>query len=344
MSPFIGDPNFDHERKEGTAVLLTNLGTPEALTVGAVRRYLAQFLADSRVIELPKWLWLPILYGAILPFRPRRSLRAYRAVWTSRGSPLLTFSSDTTEGVQKGLRARGIDVPVRLAMRYGRPSISEVLSEFRGQGLAHLVVLPLYPQYSGTTTGSTFDAVTRELSRWRRVPGLTFIDSYHRDEGYIEALACSIEEAWRQAPRGERLLFSFHGIPQRYFEAGDPYYCHCQVTARMVSERLELAPTDYAVSFQSRVNRQPWLQPYTDEILVEWAANGVRRVDVVCPGFAADCLETLEEIAIGERARFEGAGGERLRYLPALNAAPAHTEALSTMVERALEAMPHKPI
>ncbi len=332
MSDFVGDADFSHSLPEGSAVLLTNLGTPDAPTTLAVRRYLAEFLSDPRVVEVPRWLWLPLLHGVILRTRPRRSAKAYQRVWPQTGSPLLHHSKRQAGALEARLRAAGHGVPVRLGMRYGNPSIADALAEFRGQGLARLIVLPLYPQYSATTTGSTFDALSRELRRWRRVPQLAFSDSYHDHPGYIAALAKSVRERWTRTPRAERILFSFHGVPQRYLHAGDPYFCHCHVTARLLAEALDLAPGRYGVAFQSRVGREPWVKPYTDEVLVEWARAGVRSVDVLCPGFSADCLETLEEIDIGERARFLATGGERFRYIPALNDDAAHIEALSTIV------------
>lgn len=336
MARFIGDAQFDHSRDEGSAIVLTNLGTPDAPTTQAVRRYLAEFLSDPRVVEVPRLIWMCILHGVILRIRPARSARAYKTVWGPEGSPLLAIGKRQASAVAAELERRGCDIPVRLAMRYGNPSLSDVLSEFRGQGLRNLVVLPLYPQYSGATTGSTFDALTKELVRWRRVPSMTFIDSYHASAAYIEALAASIERAWALKPPGDRLLMSFHGLPRRFLDAGDPYHCQCHATARLIAERLGLADERWAVAFQSRVGREPWLKPYTDEMLVEWAGQGVATVDVVCPGFSADCLETLEEIAIGEKERFVQAGGKSLRYIEALNDDPAHIAMIADLVESRL--------
>jgi protoporphyrin/coproporphyrin ferrochelatase len=339
MIRFIGDADFDHTRPESTAVVITNLGTPDAPTASAVRRYLAQFLSDSRVIEAPRWLWWLVLHGVILRTRPRRSARAYASVWGVDGSPLLSIGKRQARALEDTLAANGTPVPVRIAMRYGNPSLAEVLEEFRGQGLRQLLVLPLYPQYSASTTGSTFDALSAELSRWRRIPSLQFIDAYHVDPGYIQALAKSVRDAWAAEPKGERLLMSFHGLPEEYLHRGDPYFCQCHATARGVANALELEDEEWAIAFQSRVGPKQWLRPYTDETLVEWAKQGVRSVDVVCPGFSADCLETLEEIDIGERARFLDAGGERFRYVEALNDQPAHIDALAEIVTRALAGM-----
>ncbi|HET9485299.1 MAG TPA: ferrochelatase [Xanthomonadales bacterium] len=328
-------PDFPHERTDLTGVLVVNLGTPEAPTPGAVRRYLAEFLADPRVIEAPRALWWLILHGVILRIRPARSARKYAMVWTPDGSPLLVLTRELTARLARALDPDGErPLEVAYAMRYGEPSIPRVLRAMRARGLRRLLVLPLYPQYSGTTTGSVFDAIADELSRWRFVPELRFVQGYHDDEAWVAALAASVRAHWASTPRGERLLFSFHGIPQRYFDAGDPYFCACQASARKVAERLGLAASEWLVSFQSRVGREPWLRPYTDETLVRLAREGVRSVDVACPGFAVDCLETLEEIAIENRDAFLAAGGERYAYVPALNAGDDHVAALAALVAR----------
>ena len=345
MVDFSANTPHDHATGERIGILVTNLGTPDAPTTAAVRRYLAEFLADPRVIELPRWLWRLILHGVVLRIRPRRSARAYAMVWMSAGSPLLVNS----RAIADALEARWADaletrraeqqpgrVAVALGMRYGAPSIPEALHELREAGAVRIVVLPLYPQYSGATGGSTFDAVVRTLSGWRRVPALRFIDHYHDDPGYIDALAASIEAAWSEGGRPDRLLFSFHGLPRRYLHAGDPYHCECHKTARLVARKLGLDPGTWIVAFQSRVGREEWLRPYTDETLVEWGREGLGRADVVCPGFSADCLETLEEIGIRGRESFVAAGGGQLRYIPALNAGEAHVTALAALVERTI--------
>ena len=337
MAHFSANIPHDHSANESIGVLVTNLGTPDAPTAGAVRRYLAEFLADPRVIEIPRWVWRLILHGVVLRIRPRRSAHAYASIWTPEGSPLLVNS----QAIAAALGARWArSVPdrmtVALGMRYGSPSISEALLALRDAGAARVVVLPLYPQYSGATGGSTFDAVARTMSGWRRVPALRFVDHYHDDPGYVGALAASIEAAWSEGGRPDRLLFSFHGLPRRYLDAGDPYHCECRKTARLVAEALGLGPERWLVAFQSRVGREEWLRPYTDETLVEWGCERLGSVDVVCPGFPADCLETLEEIAIRGRESFVAAGGGQLRYIPALNAAPGHVEALAALVERAM--------
>lgn len=332
MPRYIGDPAFDHAKSEGTLILLANLGTPDAPTTSAVRRYLAEFLSDPRVIELPPPLRWLLLHGVILRFRPARSAKAYKKVWTDAGSPLLSIGLAQAQALQDALRSDGFDVPVRLAMRYGRPSVSEVLSEFRGQGLQRVMVLPLYPQYSGSTTGSVFDAVADELKRWRRVPELRFVNEYHDHGGYIAALARQLAHVDLDDPQ-TRILMSFHGLPKRYLHAGDPYFCHCQMTARLVREAVGASEAQALVTFQSRVGREPWLTPYTDKVLEKLASEGVKRLFVTCPGFSADCLETLEEIAIEGKAQFLNGGGEHFEYLGALNTDDAHIAALKDIVQ-----------
>lgn len=337
MASFSAITPHNHAAGDRIGVLVTNLGTPGAPTTAAVRRYLAEFLADPRVIELPRWVWRVILHGVVLRLRPRRSARAYASIWTPEGSPLLVNSRAVASALEAVWAQRRPDrVAVALGMRYGAPSIPAALHALREAGAVRIVVLPLYPQYSGTTGGSTFDAVARALSGWRRVPALRFIDHYHDDRGYIDALAASLEAAWSEEGRPDRLLFSFHGLPRRYLDAGDPYHCECHKTARLVARKLGLDPESWLVAFQSRVGREEWLRPYTDEALVEWGRERLERVDVVCPGFPADCLETLEEIGIRGREAFVAAGGGRLRYIPALNAGEAHVEALAALVERAM--------
>lgn len=332
--PYLGQPDYRHGSREYTAVLLVNLGTPDAPTPAAVRRYLAEFLADQRVIELPKLLWMPILHGVILPLRSRRSAKAYRSVWTERGSPLLSYTKGLATGLHTALVADGRPVGVHMAMRYGNPSIASVLRDLKERGLRRLLVLPLYPQFSATTTASVFDAVTDELKRWRWQPELRFITDYHREPAWLDAIADSVRQHWQAHGQGDRLLFSFHGIPKRYVTAGDPYHCLCQFTAREVAERLQLPREAWQLSFQSRVGKEEWLKPYTDAVVRGLPAQGVRTLDVVCPGFAVDCLETIEEIAIENAEIFRHAGGSALRYVPALNDGEAHVQALLPVLRR----------
>lgn len=332
MAHYLGDSSFQHGSPNRLGVLLVNLGTPDGPDSGSVRRFLAEFLWDPRVVEAPRWIWWLALHGVILRIRPSKSSHAYRQIWTPEGSPLLVHSTALTKRIAAALEPRW-NAAVALGMSYGSPSILAALEELRRQGARRIVVLPLYPQYSATTTASVFDRVTRELQRWRWVPELRFIGSYHDDAGYIDALAASIEQHWRSTER-KHLLFSFHGIPKRYVESGDPYYCHSVKTARLVAERLQLGQQDWSISFQSQVGREEWLRPYTDERLLELARSGPKRITVVCPGFATDCLETLEEIALRNRQLFVDAGGEAYDYVPALNADESHVSALTAVIER----------
>ncbi len=334
---FQGSPTFQHDSPALTGVLLTNLGTPAAPKPAALRRYLGEFLWDPRVVEVPRPLWWLILHGIILRLRPRRSAEAYAKIWTPEGSPLLAISRQQAEAVESYLhRELGDGIRVALGMRYGRPSIAEALETLREAGVRQLLVLPLYPQYSSATTGATWDALSRVLQGWRWLPDVRFISHYPDYPPYIEALANHIQRYWAQQGRPEKLLFSFHGIPRRTFLAGDPYYCECHKTARLVADRLELNPDDWQVVFQSRFGREEWLKPYTDHSLEALGQQGTRRVDVVCPGFAADCLETLEEIAMQNREIFLGAGGESFHYIPALNAEAEHISALGQLLTRHL--------
>jgi len=315
-------------------VLLVNLGTPTAPTARAVRPYLAEFLGDPRVIEYPRWLWWLILHGVILRTRPARSAHAYAKVWTEQGSPLRCGSEALAAGLQNALTRRRPSGPIRvaLAMRYGEPSVSHAIEQLQCDGVRRLLVLPLYPQYSGTSTGSVIDAVADSCKTLRWPPELRIINDYHDDPGHIEALARSIERWWRAHGRGDKLLLSFHGIPERYLLAGDPYFCQCHATARLLRERLGLSEDQLIISFQSRVGRERWLQPYTDATVRRLAAEGVRKLDVACPGFAVDCLETLEEIAMQNGGFFTAAGGETLRYIPALNDSAEQVDSLAALV------------
>jgi ferrochelatase len=332
-SRYQGPQDFDHARALKVGVLLANLGTPAAPDPASVRRYLAEFLWDPRVVEVPRVLWWTILHGIILRVRPARSARAYASVWTPEGSPLMVNARAQGEALQRALDEREPGLfRVVLAMRYGKPDIASALDELLAQGVGRLLILPAYPQYSGTTTGSVFDAVSGVLRARRWVPDLAFRSSYHDDPGYVAAVAASIRDHWKDHGEPDRLLFSFHGIPRRYFRSGDPYHCHCQKTARLVSEAIGIDGDRWRVSFQSRVGREEWLRPYTDETLEQWGRDGIGSVHVVCPGFSADCLETLEEIAVENRDRFLQAGGGAFHYIPALNTRPDHVSALRDLV------------
>lgn len=341
MPPFDSSPEYEHGLPESLGVLLVNLGTPDEPTTEAVRRYLREFLSDRRVVEIPRLLWLAILHGYLLRTRPAASAEAYKKVWTEQGSPLLLHSIDIAEAVQEKLSARlSGAVNVELAMSYGNPSIDSAIRKMFEQCVRRIIVLPLYPQYSGTTTGSVFDAVTSELSKRRWVPELRFINHYHDAAGYISALVTSIRDFWDMHGRGDRLLMSFHGVPKQTLINGDPYHCQCQKTARLVATELELDDEYWQVSFQSRLGRAEWLQPYTDETLKKWGREKVGNIDVICPGFAADCLETLEEIAMTDAASFSAAGGGELRYIPALNARDDHIAFLSRTIEKNVAGWP----
>lgn len=319
------------------AVLLVNLGTPAAPTPAAVRQYLGEFLMDPRVVEIPRPVWWLILHGIILRVRPRKSAHAYASIWTPEGSPLLVYSRRLTDAVRRELSGRlGREVVVELAMRYGQPSIAGQLEALRAQGFERFLVLPLYPQCAASTTATAFDAVADTFKRWRAVPELRFVRDYHDHPGYIAAVADSIERHWREQGRSGFLLFSFHGLPERSRELGDPYYQHCQTTTRLIVERLGLQEGAWQLVFQSRFGPAKWLQPYCVEVLKELPSRGVKAVDVVCPGFAVDCLETLEEIAIANKEVFMAAGGESYRMIPALNDGPEHAKLLADIVVDAL--------
>jgi ferrochelatase len=322
-------------------ILLTNLGTPAASTPPAVRRYLAEFLADPRVIDKPRWLWLPILYGIILNVRPRRSAHSYQQIWTPQGSPLLVNSLRQTQALQAAVKQQyRAPIQIVLGMRYGQPSLCSALEELQRAGLRRLLVLPLYPQYSATTTASTFDAVAQVLRGWRWLPELRTINSYHDDARYIAALVASVRRHWEQHGRGGKLVMSFHGLPERYLRQGDPYHCFCHKTARLLAENLQLAETEWCLTFQSRVGFERWLQPYTDKTLVQLAKRGVQRIDLICPGFSADCLETLEENAIRNRDIYLKAGGKEFHCIPCLNDHAAHIQMMLGLIEQHTQGWP----
>jgi len=319
-------------------ILLTNLGTPDAPTAPALRRYLREFLSDPRVVETPRLLWWPLLNGIILRTRPRRSARAYAKIWSEAGSPLLVHSKRQAQALQQRLddEAPG-RVHVALGMRYGNPSLSRALTQLETAGVRRLLVLPLYPQYSGTTTGSTFEAMGRLLSQRRNWPEVRLVRDYHDDDGYLDALAESLRRHWQEHGMGDKLILSFHGIPRSYGERGDPYREECERTAALLAERLDLRADQWLVTFQSRFGPQAWLKPYTDKTLAALPRDGVKKIDLICPGFAADCLETLEENAMGNRDTFLAAGGEQFRYVPCLNDEPAHIDALARLAFRHLQ-------
>lgn len=319
-------------------VLLVNLGTPDQPTPGAVRRYLREFLSDARVIDTPRLLWWFILNVIILQVRPAKVAKLYRAIWTEQGSPLLAIGRRQVKALCSELEKRlAKKIPVQLAMTYGNPSVSSALAALRAAGCDRVLVLPLYPQYSGTTTAAVFDVVAKALRTESDLPELRFIKEFHLCDDYIAALAQSVEEHWQDNGRAERLLMSFHGVPERYLERGDPYADQCRATARALAEKLELQDDQWLCSFQSRFGPAEWVKPYTDIVLQEWGASEVASVDVICPAFAADCLETLEEIKIQNRDFFLQAGGKEYRYIPALNDRTKFIECLAGLVERHTE-------
>lgn len=320
--------------KVKTGVVLTNLGTPDAPNAKALRVYLAEFLSDPRVVEIPRLVWLIILHGIILRVRPAKSAKLYESIWTKEGSPLLALSKKQQAKVSEALKKDyGNDVQVELAMRYGNPGIVDALQRLREKGVQKLIVLPLYPQYSGPTTGSTFDAVTKELQSWRWVPSLHFIGSYHDNDNYITALANSIQEYITQFGKPEKLVLSYHGMPKLFFTSGDPYYCFCQKTTRLVAQKLGLSDNDFVTSFQSRFGKAEWLKPYTDSCLEEFAQQGIKHVAIVSPAFSVDCLETLEELKVESKQVFLEAGGETFHYIDALNDRDDHILAIVNLVK-----------
>jgi len=341
---FDAEPEYTHGTLARTAVLLVNLGTPTAPEAGAVRRYLRQFLSDPRVVEIPRVVWLPILYGVILTVRPRKSAAKYAAIWTDKGSPLAWHSEQQTLLLRGYLGERGLDVDVRLAMRYGEPSIARVLAELRAANTERVLVLPMYPQYSATTTATVFDAVYAELTRSRNPPELRTVKHFHDHAGYIEALKQSVLAHWKKhgsmRDAGGKLLMSFHGVPRRTLDLGDPYHCECRKTGRLLAEALGLGKDEYVVTFQSRFGKAEWLQPYTAPTLQALGRQGLARVDVICPGFVADCLETLEEINIEGRQEFLTGGGKTFHYIDCLNESPAFIHALADLAASHLQGWP----
>ncbi len=339
MPKFQSAPAYEHGQAGARGVLVVNLGTPDEPTASAVRRYLGEFLWDPRVVEMPRPLWWLILHGVILRIRPGRSARAYRKIWTESGSPLLLNSAEIVRRIGERLsvdssRAPAAKTAVALGMSYGRPSIAAALDELHAAGARRIVVLPLYPQYSGTTTASVFDAVTSALGKRRWVPELRFINHYHDAPGYIAAVAQSIRDYWNAHGRGDKLMLSFHGVPRQTLLDGDPYHCHAQKTGRLIAESLSLGNDDWILSFQSRVGRAEWLRPYTDETIAALGRQKLERLDVVCPGFAVDCLETLEEIALQNGELFAASGGGTLHYIPCLNDREDHVDFLYRLIEQ----------
>ncbi len=329
---YLTEPPYRHGTIPKTGVVLINLGTPDAATPTAVRSYLKEFLSDPRVVEIPRLVWWLILNGIILNFRPKQSARKYARVWTADGSPLRVHTELQAKLLRELLgKQLGSPLEVRWAMRYGKPSIADALADLKVANCTRILILPLYPQYAASTTGATYDAVARYLMRVRNVPALRLVRDFHDHPGYITALAAAVREYWATYGRPEKLVMSFHGLPQYTLERGDPYHCECHVTARLLAVALELKDDQWQLTFQSRFGRTQWLQPYTSVTLSQLAKQGMRRVDVVCPGFTSDCLETLEEIGIEAKEEFLTAGGRELHLIPCLNERPDWIQALAEL-------------
>ena len=345
---FAPEPPFTHgqpaKAASATAVLYCNLGTPDAPTAAALRPYLAQFLSDHRVIEIPKAVWWFILHGIILRVRPGKSAAKYASIWTAEGSPLKVWTAAQAAALGAALGERGHHVSVRYAMRYGNPSIASQLDALKAEGATRILVLPAYPQYSGTSTASVFDAVYSWATSVRRIPELRFVNNYHDHPGYIAALAARVRAHWAANGRADKLLMSFHGVPERTLHLGDPYHCECHKTARLLAEQLGLTKEQYVVTFQSRFGKAKWLEPYTEPTLVALAQAGTTSVDVMCPGFTGDCLETLEEISMEAREAFMHAGGKSFSYIACLNNSPDWLEALGDIAEQHLSGWPTQTV
>ena len=338
--PFSEEPPFFHGQTPRTAVLFCNLGTPDAPTPAAVRRYLAEFLSDQRVVEIPRLLWLFILHGIILRFRPAKSAAKYASIWTPEGSPLKLWTEKQAALLQTALQAQGEQVLVRWAMRYGSGSVASQLDALKAEGVTRVLVLPAYPQYSATTTASVFDAVYQWAARTRSIVELRFVNHYHDQAQYIAALQARVQAHWAEHGRPDVLVMSFHGVPARTLALGDPYHCECFKTARLLAEALGLDKTQYNVTFQSRLGRAKWLEPYTEPTLIAMAQSGTKRVDVVCPGFTSDCLETLEEINMEARHAFLGAGGSDFHYIECLNDSAPGIQALAAVARQHMGGWP----
>jgi len=334
---FLPEPRFAAVRPSRVGVLLVNLGTPDEPTAPALRRYLGQFLSDPRVVELPKLLWAPILHGIILRIRPAKSAAKYASIWTEQGSPLRAWTERQTTLLEGFLGERGHQLLVRHAMRYGQPSIASQLSDMKAQGVDKVLVVPLYPQYCGATTASVMDDVHAWMNQTRFIPEVRHINDFHLDEGYIEALASQVRAHWMTNGHPDKVLMSFHGMPARTAQLGDPYQNQCHATADMLALRLGLKKDGYVVTFQSRFGKAKWLEPYTEPTLRQLGKQGVGRVDVLCPGFVSDCIETLEEIAMEGKEAFLSSGGQSFNYIACLNDRLEWIRALTGIVENHLQ-------
>lgn len=339
MARLIAEPEYRHGQARRSCVLLVNLGTPDAPDTASLRRYLKQFLSDDRVVEIPQLLWSMILNGIILRTRPAKSAAKYASVWTAEGSPLRVHTEKQAKLLAGWLVTRNAGhIDVHTAMRYGQPSLTDTLERLKREGYTRILVLPLYPQYASSTTGSVVDEIARALLRWRNLPELRFLRSYCDDAGYIGALAASVREHWSRHGRTGKLVLSFHGVPRFHLDKGDPYHCECHKTGRLLAHALGLGSDDYLITFQSRFGRARWLEPYTQATLEKLARQGLDTVSVLCPGFPSDCLETLEEIGIENRDAFLAAGGRQFHYIPCLN---ERTDWIAALGERTLTELGH---
>ena len=337
MAKFIGNPEFKHGTKLKIGVLLSNLGTPDKPQRKELRVYLKEFLSDPRVIETPKLIWQTILNGIILNTRPQKSAKNYQKVWTDEGSPLLVILNKQKKLTEDLLKKENLEIEFAIGMRYGNPSIEKGLDELRQKHCNKIIVLPMYPHYCAATTGSTFDAVTNTMQKWRWVPSLRFISTYHDHPHYIKALANSIQQHWDKHGKPDKILFSYHGIPKKYFTKGDPYHCLCSKTTRLVREEMSLSEEFAMTTFQSRFGPEEWLQPYTDKTVEKLAKENTEHLQIIAPGFSSDCLETIEELDGENREIFEEHGGKKFSYIPCLNEQTNHINLIAHLIKNELQ-------
>lgn len=319
------------QKNKKYGVLLANLGTPEAPTAPAVKRFLGEFLHDRRVVDMSRWLWCPILHGIILPIRSPKVAKLYQSIWMDEGSPLMVYSKRQQAGL-----AQLLNQPVELGMTYGEPSLQQGIERLQQQGVESIIVLPLYPQYSGTTTAAVFDGLAKAMKRVALVPELHFVRDYHNHPLYIQALAEKVRHSWQQNGQGDLLVCSYHGIPQRYAENGDVYPQHCAETTRLLAAELGLSDAQVMMTYQSQFGKEEWLQPYTDKTMAALPAKGIKKLDILCPAFSVDCLETLEEISEQNQEIFLHAGGEAFHYIECLNDSASHIQMMAALVEEML--------
>ena len=337
-----GEKNYKHGKKDKIGILITNLGTPDKPNKKALKRYLKEFLSDPRVIEIPKFIWQTILRLLILNLRPQKSAKLYKTIWKKKNGPLLVMLEKQRRGIKKVLQNKLKNIKIEIGMRYGNPSIKLGLENLRSKRCRKILVLPLYPQYCAATTGSTFDKVTEILRKWRWIPEIRFVNNYFEESMYIECLVKSIKESWKKSGKTQKLIFSYHGVPKKYLLKGDPYYCFCQKTTRLVAERMKLKKKDYITTFQSKFGPGDWLQPYTDKTLEELPKKGIKKIHILSPGFSSDCLETLEELEVQNKEKFFSSGGERYNYIKCLNDDPQHLKMLGFLILNHIKGWPEK--